>query len=67
MPFNVRLPVLAGARIVFYLSCEQYHDDLPLPAHSDWGKERLQSELAVYRAQAQALYRLDSKTFPIPG
>ena len=43
LPFNVRLPVLAGARIIFYLSCEQYHDDLPLPAHPNWGQERFKA------------------------
>jgi predicted amidohydrolase len=53
----VRLPVLAGSRIVFYISAESYHDDLPLPAPRDgarWDTARLASEMGVYRAQAQA-------------
>ena len=52
-PELCRLPVLAGARVLFYISCETYHDDAALPAH-DWAPERLEAELAVYRAQCQA-------------
>lgn len=56
-PELVRLPVLAGSRVVFYISAESYHDDLPLPAPRDgvrWDEARLSRELGVYRAQAQA-------------
>ena len=53
-PELCRAPVLRGARVVFYIACETYHDDLPLPAHGDWDEDRLRSELAVYRAQTQA-------------
>ena len=51
-----RLPVLAGARVIFYISAESYHDDRPLPAPREpaWTSERLEAELAVYRAQTQA-------------
>lgn len=52
-PELCRLPTLAGARVIFYISCETYHDDLPLPSH-DWSDDRLDAELGVYRAQAQA-------------
>ena len=58
-PELVRLPVLAGSRCIFYISAESWHDDLPLPApHGTppvaWDAERLERELGVYRAQAQA-------------
>ena len=58
-PELVRLPVLAGSRVVFYISAESWHDDLPLPAPrgphgSPWDTNRLDRELGVYRAQAQA-------------
>ena len=53
-PELCRIPVLAGSRIIFYLSCEQYHDDLPLPSHTKWDSARMQTNLNVYRAQAQA-------------
>lgn len=53
-PELCRLPVLAGARVLFYISCETYHDDVALPAHDDWAPERLDAELGVYRAQCQA-------------
>ena len=56
-PELVRLPVLAGSRVVFYISAESYHDDLPLPAPREgapWDEERLARECGVYRAQAQA-------------
>ena len=56
-PELTRLPVLKGARIICYISCEQWHDDLPLvsglrtPA---WSAERLAAERRVYLAQSQA-------------
>ena len=53
-PELCRLPVLAGARVLFYISCETYHDDVALHAHDDWAPERLDAELGVYRAQCQA-------------
>eukprot|EP00039_Didymoeca_costata_P020655 m.342030 g.342030 ORF g.342030 m.342030 type:complete len:314 (-) comp20828_c0_seq1:63-1004(-) len=55
-PELVRLPVLAGARVMFYLSCELWHDDFPLPHPRDpaWSSERMERELSVYRAQIQA-------------
>ena len=54
-PELCRIPVLAGARIIFYLSCEQWHDDLPITAHhKEWNEKRIQQELGVYRAQTQA-------------
>ena len=55
-PELVRLPVLAGARVIFYISAESWHDDLPLPAPRDppWDGARLEREMGVYRAQAQA-------------
>lgn len=56
-PELVRLPVLAGARLVFYMSAEQWHDDLPICAPRDgerWDDERLTNEISVYRAQIQA-------------
>eukprot|EP00930_Biecheleria_cincta_P086898 TRINITY_DN76156_c0_g1_i1.p1 TRINITY_DN76156_c0_g1~~TRINITY_DN76156_c0_g1_i1.p1 ORF type:complete len:409 (+),score=39.49 TRINITY_DN76156_c0_g1_i1:35-1228(+) len=55
-PELVRLPVLAGARLIFYMACESWHDDLPLPCPREpaWSPERLGLELAVYRAQVQA-------------
>jgi predicted amidohydrolase len=46
-PELVRLPVLRGARCVFYCSWETSHNDQPI----DLGNE---AELAVYRAQVQA-------------
>ncbi|CAE8613453.1 unnamed protein product [Polarella glacialis] len=51
-----RLPVLAGARVLFYLSAETWHDDLPLPAprQPPWSEEMLAAEVGVYRAQAKA-------------
>jgi len=38
------------------MSCESWHDDLPLPAprQPPWSAERLESEIGVYRAQTQA-------------
>lgn len=50
------MPVLAGARVIFYISAEAYHDNRPLPAPREpaWTSERLEAELAVYRAQTQA-------------
>ena len=45
-PELVRLPVLRGARVIFYLSFETWHDDGPVP--------RVESELNAYRAQVQA-------------
>ena len=55
-PELVRLPVLAGARCIFYLSAETWHDDLPLPAPREpaWSSARLEAEIGVYRAQTQA-------------
>lgn len=56
-PELTRLPVLKGARLICYISCEQWHDDLPLvsglraPA---WSAERLAAERRVYLAQNQA-------------
>ena len=51
-----RLPVLAGARVLFYLSCEQWHDDRALlaPRYPAWDAARLEAELSIYRAQLQA-------------
>jgi len=45
-PELVRLPVLKGAKIIFYLSFETYHDDGPVP--------RTEEALGCYRAQVQA-------------
>ena len=58
-PELVRLPVMCGSRLVFYIAAESWHDDLPLPAPRGpsmvpWEAERLERELGVYRAQAQA-------------
>jgi predicted amidohydrolase len=55
-PELVRLPVLAGARMIYYLSAEAWHDDRPLPAPRTppWDADRLERELQVYRAQVQA-------------
>ena len=55
-PELARLMVLGGARILFYMSCEQWHDDLPLtaPRIPVWDASRQQQEIAVYRAQLQA-------------
>ena len=46
-----RLPVLAGAQVILYLSCELWHDDLPLQAPRDpeWSSGRFEEELGVYR------------------
>merc|ERR1712046_250462 len=46
----------AGARVIFYMACEAWHDDLPLPCSRDppWSSERLHAEIGVYRAQMQA-------------
>ena len=46
-PELVRLPVLKGARVVFYCSWETSHDDKPIALDNV-------EELAVYRAQVQA-------------
>lgn len=56
-PELCRLPVLAGSRVIFYISAESYHDDLPLPAPRDgkpWSAARLEREMGVYTAQVQA-------------
>ncbi len=55
-PELARLPVLAGARVIIYISAETWHDDLPLPAPREpaWSAARLAAEVGVYRAQAQA-------------
>ena len=45
-PELVRLPVLRGARVIFYLSWETFHDDGPVP--------REEKQLGSYRAQVQA-------------
>eukprot|EP00941_MAST-03F_sp_MAST-3F-sp1_P003754 g3754.t1 len=44
-PELTRLPVLAGSRVHFYLSCETFHDDGPVPQ----GRQQ-----QVYCAQVQA-------------
>ena len=51
-----RLMVLGGARILFYISCELWHDDISLLAEREpsWSNERLLEEIGVYRAQLQA-------------
>jgi hypothetical protein len=48
-PELTRLPVLAGARLIFYIACELWHDDLPLPAPRSppWSLDRLEAELGV--------------------
>ena len=55
-PELARLMVLGGARVLFYISCEQWHDDQSLLVERDpkWSKERLMNEVGVYRAQIQA-------------
>ena len=55
-PELARLLVLGGARVIFYISCEQWHDDQSLLIERDpkWTKERLMEEVGVYRAQIQA-------------
>lgn len=55
-PELTRLPVLCGARVIFYLSCEEWHDDLALlePRIPAWSEERLRAEVGVYTAQSQA-------------
>ena len=55
-PELARLPVLAGARVLFYISAEAWHDDLPLPAPREppWDAARLAREVGVYTAQTQA-------------
>jgi len=51
-----RLAVLGGARVLFYLSAEAWHDDLPLiaPRSPKWSERRMAQELFAYRAQAIA-------------
>ena len=51
-----RLMVLGGARILFYISCEQWHDDKSLLTEREprWTNARLLEEIGVYRAQIQA-------------
>ena len=62
-PELTRLPVLAGARLICYISCEQWHDDLPLVqgvrggeggSGEPWSDARLAQERGVYLAQNQA-------------
>ena len=55
-PELARLMVLGGARVLFYISCEQWHDDKSLLADREpkWSDERLMKEIGVYRAQVQA-------------
>ena len=55
-PELARLLVLGGARILFYISCEQWHDDqsLLMKREPRWSKEKLINEVGVYRAQIQA-------------
>lgn len=54
-PELVRLPVMAGARVIFYLSCETYHDDAPLPSKAEeWPEDRMAAELGAYAAQTAA-------------
>ena len=47
-----RLPVLAGSRLICYMSSEQWHDDLPLvaPREPRWSRERQQAELQARNA-----------------
>jgi predicted amidohydrolase len=55
-PELARLLVLGGARLLLYMACEQWHDDLPLTAPREplWDMARFERELGVYRAQLQA-------------
>ena len=55
-PELARLPVLAGSRLLCYLSAEAWHDDRPLVAAREpaWDDARLADEIGAYRAQAQA-------------
>ena len=52
---QVRLPVLAGARLVLYMSCELWHDDRPtvMPRDPEWPEDRMNAEIQAYVAQIQ--------------
>ena len=43
----VRLPVLRGARLIFYISFETYHDDGPVPVDEALGTARYSLSLSL--------------------